>query len=534
MRIERVELNNYKRFSKLTLADIPETARLVVLLGPNGCGKSSLFDAFLTKSHAYRHNYVLESQHANYYQKDPHNVVSFRSQVEVANQITITFHGRQPEKNEWNEIFNIRTAYRNEADFQLDSLRRVVPAVEQDRFNRIIDIDQAVSDNYARLSWKRMADLDRMAPGDMTFERYRRESLQELQEAMKKLFDDPPLVLQDFGGVHTTGVFRFAKGVIEDFHYKNLSAGEKAAFDVLLDMYVKRSEYTDAIYCVDEPEAHTAAALHGKLLECMLDFLPHSAQLWIATHSIGFVRKAFELMQRMGDVSLIDFSGRDLDREVVIKPSKPNRHFWQKAYEVALDDLADLVTPKHIVICEGNRTKADKGFDAACYNCLFAETHPDWLFVSQGSANEVTGSEPLIAVLRAVARGTTITRVIDRDDMTDTSRDEKATSDLCVLGRRELENYLYAPEVLKTFLSANQKEEVQDVVLKTLEELLDGRSSVDADMKKKTQKLFAAIKRETQLPKLGNSRAEFALQHLVPALRDTPSVFLELKGDLRM
>ena len=36
MRIKKVRLKNYKRFTELTIADLPETARLVVLVGPNG------------------------------------------------------------------------------------------------------------------------------------------------------------------------------------------------------------------------------------------------------------------------------------------------------------------------------------------------------------------------------------------------------------------------------------------------------------------------------------------------------------------
>ena len=532
MRIKRVHLRGYKRFSSLTLTDIPETARLVVLLGPNGSGKSSLFDAFLAKSQAHQNNYALQNQYADYYQKTPSAEDTLRSISEVAERITITFHGMEPAQNDWKGIFNIRTAYRNEADFQLDSVRRVQPAVEQRRFTRIIDADQAVSDNYARLSWKRMADLDRDAPGDMTFDRYRRESLRELQDAMAKLFADPPLILQDFGGIHTAGVFRFGKGASDDFHYKNLSAGEKAAFDMLLDIFVKRSEYSDSIYCIDEPEEHTATALHGRLLEVMLDILPSTSQLWIATHSIGFVRKAYELMRKQGEVVFLDFEGHDLDGKVEISPSVPNRHFWQRAYRVALDDLADLITPAHIVICEGADTKADKGFDAICYNDLFSETHPDCLFVSHGSASEVTGSEPLIAVLRAVSQGATIARVIDRDEMTDSARGEKISSGICVLRRRELENYLYDSEVLKTFLLTNDKKEAEEIVLGELEKLLAGSDATTADMKKVTQELFASIKTATRLSNLGNSRSEFALQHLVPALKNTPEVLQELEEDL--
>ncbi len=495
MRIKSVRLTKYKRFDSLTLTNIPESARLVVLLGPNGCGKSSVFDAFLVKSRAQRNNYALQGQYADYYQKESSSETSLGSIAEVARGIDIAFHGEEPARDEWSSVFYIRTAYRNEADFQLETLGRVPPSVETSRFARIIDPDQAVSDNYRRLSWRRMADLDRDAPGTTTFEQYRQESLRELQDAMAKLFAYPPLALQDFGGIQTTGVFRFAKGTASDFHYKNLSAGEKAAFDLLLDMFVKRSEYPDAIYCIDEPEAHTATALHGRLLEVMLGMTPPESQLWIATHSIGFVRKAYDLMRQHGDVAFIDFSEHNLDQEVEIRPSVPSRPFWRRAYQVALDDLADLITPEHIVVCEGASTKADKGFDAACYNDLFAEAHPDTLFVSHGNANEVVMSEPLIAVLRAVLRGATISRVIDRDEMTDNAREQKMATGLRVLRRRELENYLYDPDVLKTFLSNDEKATAIDSVLAKQSQLLEEVPVATADMKKVSQELLAVITR---------------------------------------
>ena len=46
MRISSLQLTNFKRFSNLTISNIPDTARLVLLIGSNGSGKSSLFDAF--------------------------------------------------------------------------------------------------------------------------------------------------------------------------------------------------------------------------------------------------------------------------------------------------------------------------------------------------------------------------------------------------------------------------------------------------------------------------------------------------------
>ena len=86
------------------------------------------------------------------------------------------FHSNQPATGQWQGIFNIRSAYRNESDFQLTNLATVQPSSETVRFSRIIDVDHAVSDNYSRLAWKRQADLDGDAPGGTTFEQYRQES----------------------------------------------------------------------------------------------------------------------------------------------------------------------------------------------------------------------------------------------------------------------------------------------------------------------------------------------------------------------
>ena len=537
MRIKSVHLTNYKRFTNLLIHGIPESTRLVVMIGPNGSGKSSVFDSFLLKSQGGgRVRYDIGEQKDNiyhgYYLKNFDPSTSFQNTRNVWDSIKVEFHSGEPAQDTWSHLFRIRTPYRNEADFRLTALER--PTWEIRQLQRIIDPDESVSENYRWLAWKTLDDVHGKALRKMSLEDYSEEFLGNLQRSMRHLFANPPLELQDFGGEEDYGVFRFSKGNARDFHYKNLSGGEKSAFDLLLDIFVKRARFKNAIYCIDEPESHVASGLHGPLLETMLDIIPEESQLWLATHSVGFVRKAYDMMQLNGDVVFLDFSEHDFDQRVEIRPRVPDRTFWQTTYQVALDDLADLIAPDNIVLCEGDKNQADKGFDAQCYNLIFADEHSDSLFISRGSSSEVERSEDLIGVLKAVAKGSTIWKLIDRDNMACEAREEKISEGIRVLGRRELENYLYAPEVLKTFLRMKGREECADNILKYHEaELLSGSTMAEADLTKdKTRNLFAFIKKSTQLGNLGNKRDEFALYHLAPALRQTPAVYQELRADV--
>ena len=51
MKFKRTTIKDFRRFTDLTVRDISETARLIMLAEPNGCGKSSFFDALSLWTH---------------------------------------------------------------------------------------------------------------------------------------------------------------------------------------------------------------------------------------------------------------------------------------------------------------------------------------------------------------------------------------------------------------------------------------------------------------------------------------------------
>ena len=355
-----------------------------------------------------------------YYYKTIEEAEQRTTTADLWSKIEIDFHSYVVPEGQWKSAFYIRSPYRNEPEFQIGSLSPVGRASDNPRFTRMIESDAAVSDDYRRLAWKRLRDLDREEPDSTTFGQYRSAYIRELQSALATLF--PDLSVQDFGGITGRGGFRFSKGNVEDFSYANLSGGEKAAFDLLLDVFVKRDEFTNAVYCIDEPEAHIAVDIQAKLLVALLSLLPQNSQLWIATHSVGFVRAASQRSHEKDDVVFLDFSDRDFDQQVPLRPASTSRSFWQNVYEVALDDLAKLVGPDRIVLCEGDRERPREGFDAECYNEIFQESHGDTLFLSRGCASQVERSDTLVAIIKAILEDVDVLRLIDRDEMTITGR----------------------------------------------------------------------------------------------------------------
>ena len=88
---------------------------------------------------------------------------------------------------------------------------------------------------------------------------------------------------------------------------------------------------------------------------------------------------------------------------------------------MALDDLAHLMAPEQVVMCEGrptdgsNPSKAE--FDAKCYRAIFAAEYPDTDFFSVGNPSEVrTARLGVGAAIQTLRSGTTVLRVIDGDD----------------------------------------------------------------------------------------------------------------------
>ena len=540
MRLEKIKIQDFKRFANLEIINIPQTAKLILLTGPNGSGKTSLFEAF---------NYWMKLSARQDYSYDKDYYWRFKDLAQMPgdgnilqrtwDNINPSFYGVVDDirhnQEACRKTFYIRSAYRHSPDFTSEGLHRLDDILnDSGRASMLMLPESRVQDNYQRLVGISLESLYDKNQRDKTVGQISDELIGEVQQAMLRVFDG--LVLEGPGNPLEGGTFRFTKGVVSNFHYKNLSGGEKAAFDLLLDFIIKRKKFDDTIFCIDEPELHMHTRLQAKLLEVIFSLIPNNCQLWLATHSIGMARKAAELYAaNPGQVAFIDFHDQDFDQSVQLKPIQPGREFWKQMFHTALDDLAELVVPKYVVFCEGKRIGCGgrkPSFDVAVYKTIFGSQFPSVEFIPLGGTNEVqSDGDTFSLLLSKLAPGIKCWKIFDRDDRHDDEIQQLQTGGIQVLQRRDLESYLWDDEILKALCDLyGQPEKLSELLAEKQQALTVGaeQGKPADDIKAASGRLYNKCKQALGLTQCGNDAEAFARLTLAPLVKPGTSVYQAL------
>jgi len=454
VKLKTIRLKQFKRFDDLTIELGDNPKKIIALVGPNGCGKSSIFDAFEEKLKDSKN--ASRKQSNEFFSKLLYSInPALRSNTyNKRNAISITeVNGLNFSKTS----FYIRSPYRFTSQLNISTIRSLPNIIDdQERPTSSIDLDSRLQENYERLlgiAWNEYQN------GTKSGEEIRAKLLTRINTIINGIVD---IKISNLGDVIAKkGQLYFEKGNSSDFPYQNLSSGEKEVVDIIVDLVVKTPEYNDTIFCIDEPELHLNTAIQRKLLIEIDKLIPDNCQLWVATHSVGFLRA---LQDDLSDkCSVLDFSDKDyFDRPEIITPMVPTRNNWQRIFQTALEDLTGLLAPKRIVYCEGrpdpNPSGLEVGLDADIYNNIFSEKHNDTLFVSSGGGGAMAKSASLaLKVLSKAFDDVELYLLKDRDTKTDTQMtdflDEDATNR--ILKRREIENYIFDKEILKKFTQDN-------------------------------------------------------------------------------
>lgn len=432
--------------------------------------------------------------------------------------------------------FYFRTAYRNEPEFIIQHLNKQNDPIQSFKLQNLMLNDQTVSENYQRLVALTLAGVYKSENDAKSVHELREEIIGRIKDTLSRIFDD--LNLSSIGDPLTNGSFYFIKGESRDFNYKNLSAGEKSVFDLILDLIIKSSYYNEAIYCIDEPEAHMHTRLQSKLLKELFTLTPTNSQLWISTHSIGMLKEAENIEKaNPGTVVFLDFNNHDFDEDEIIIPSKISKAIWDNFYDLSFGDFATLMAPRNIVFCEGTpKGRKYKNFDAQIFTVIFEQKYHDTKFVSLGSCNELENIESItIGIVGSILSASKIIKIVDRDDRSDAEIDELRHKGIKTTKRRHIESYLLDDLVIKKLCEKMQHQDKYEECLAVKERLLKEstlRGNPSDDIKSASGDIFNELKRILVLTQCGNNKCAFLRDTLAPLITEDMPIYQEIEREI--
>lgn len=469
MRISKIQLKNgYKRFHDLTVNLGPHPKKIIALVGPNGSGKSSVFDGMIFLQQAFRAIGRFGAKGDTF-----HSMTG--SSIDAQASIIINFdtgerfdqvYSRKHPSGDSATIFNLRNPYRFNTDLNITTQQSLVDIKNNaNGASSSVDLDDKMTENYQRLH---IHLNEYRKVNDLTDKQANEQVIGRLNTMLSQCLG---LTIVSHGDIMAgKGTLYFSKtNQPTEFSFNVLSSGEKEVVDLLLDIFLKLNDYNETIYLIDEPELHLSTAIQKKVLIAIEELIPDTCQLWIATHSIGFLSA---LQNELNDISdIIDFDGDYSRIAVSINPIIKNRKNWQKIFKTALEDLTGLLAPTKIIYCEGRSDPTlngeDQGLDAEVYNIIFSEKYPDILFVSSGGNTEPDKYASIaLTVLNKAFNTVEILLLKDKD----INRDSSPTTDAQriqflvknphlhrMLRRKEIENYVFDFEVVsKAFPTIDQ------------------------------------------------------------------------------
>ena len=379
MRIASLTLSNFKRFTALEIGDLPETAKLVLLVGSNGSGKSSIFDAFNFLSDE-THN--IRQAKTTYDPKDAAKPFTIGAKLHHGGTIG-SCSGRRVATDGKTPSFFGRSSLR-----VMPEIKRVANAGTQ--INQNLDRPQFFTHEDRRFFVdvaQFTSQIDK-ALREPTFQGHQadtvaiyRSYIEPFNHSLRRIFgesDATTIQIKNFDNSDPQSPIQlyFTKGG-STVPFDILSHGEKQIVILLMNFAVRRELYEDAIFFIDEMDLHLNTALQKNVLrEIVEQWIPAKAQLWTATHALGFIEYADESEHAV----IVDFDDFDFDLPQRLVPA-PRRHLDVFEIAVPRDSLSRLFSGRKVIACEG---KDDALYNAACDD----NTR---LFIPAGNAEQVFG-----------------------------------------------------------------------------------------------------------------------------------------------
>ena len=486
MFINKLQLKNFKRFTDLTVDLAPQPPKgganqqgenppkLVLLIGVNGSGKSCIFDAFEAANGIISNEKLIQafedlktekkkgylsglglpdndycSKKKDVKDKNGYEVIihldknkhfNFNSHFKSISKANILVRQASLETNlQVGNHFYGRTAFRNIIDLETK--------FNADEYGEK-DVQKVIEKNLDKPS--RLIDLDKRWDGDILYcfkeEIDRQELTIELNKSLNSIFAKNPIghfqiesIKSEIGRSIKLSLEVLIRKGTSIFPYEYLSAGEKQLFTILLNLHLRKKYLENTIIYLDEIDLHLNTSIQSDLLkEITENLIPDNSQVWVASHSLGFIDYARQKTYKYDEITeteveikkvILDFDNLNFDEVQVLKPEKRDN---LKVYDIAVpqETLAVLFQDKQKIYCEN---KNDKYYNLlALQNKIFLpETDKNAVFLrlQNNKENDAFG-------------------IIDRDYLSDREREKlmQKFENIKVLEYYCFENYLYHPD----------------------------------------------------------------------------------------
>jgi hypothetical protein len=427
MKIKSLQLKNFKRFTDLTLQDIPENAKLVLLIGSNGSGKSSVFDAFERIATETKEQGIAQFRpNKEYYSKD----------LNIEYSIALrTWDGILIKNNaSLNQLAKVDSFYGRTSFRQVPRLKRKGLGTsfnietDSDRPLTYIDRDERFENDLEHIFGKLLREYFITKNTSEIYDKV----LNPINQAFKRIFNENEATLLQLENIippleGKIAEITFNKGN-SFFQYNQLSAGEKEVFNILIDFVARKEYYTNTIYFFDEIDLHLNTKLQYNFLKEIVEhWISDNCQFWTASHSLGFIQYAKEAENAI----ILDFDDYDFDYTKILSPVTKDS---SEVYEIAVNKelLPQLFEDYKIVFVENK--------DRYIYSELNIQ---HTLFIQENGKS---------GVYHKVKNGN-FSGIIDRDFLTDDDiiEIEKHYTTTKILRLYSIENYLFHPENLSEY-----------------------------------------------------------------------------------